>query len=187
MKDLILGEFRSHQETIRLTIESLLPVIQVAATMAIEAIRGGKKIIFCGNGGSAADAQHLAAELSGRYLKERVGLPGIAITTDSSALTAIANDYGFDMVFSRQVEAIASAGDLLVGISTSGKSPNVIKAFETARKIGCGTIGLSGRDGGQFGDICDLSIVVPSAETARIQETHILIGHIVCLLIEASV
>jgi len=147
-------------------------------------LKKGRKILICGNGGSAADAQHIAAELTGRYKIERKGLPAIALTTDTSALTAIGNDYGYEHVFSRQVEALARKGDLLIGISTSGNSRNVIYALQKAKEIGCRTIGFSGKGGGKMNDVCDLNIIVPSDDTARIQEMHIMIGHILCQLID---
>ena len=142
--------------------------------------------MFCGNGGSAADSQHLAAELTGRFIHDRRPLAAIALSTDSSALTCIGNDYSFDEVFARQVAGLGRAGDLLIGISTSGNSRNVIRAVEEAKKLGMQTIGLLGRDGGQLRTLCDHSIVVPSAVTARIQECHILIGHTLCGLIEQA-
>ena len=154
-------------------------VLAQAADMA-ERLRRGCKILICGNGGSAADAQHFAAELSGRYLKERRALAGIALTTDSSALTAIGNDYGFDRVFSRQVEALGRPGDLLVGISTSGNSPNVILAVEAAKGLGMRTLGLLGRDGGKLAGAVDEALVVPSSVTARIQEVHQMVYHFWC-------
>ena len=140
--------------------------------------------MLCGNGGSAADAQHIAAELTGRYKTERDALAGIALTTDTSALTAIGNDYGYEFVFSRQLEALGREGDLLIAISTSGNSGNVVKALELARKIGIKTIGLSGRTGGAMNELCELNLVVPSNDTPRIQEMHIMIGHIICQAID---
>jgi len=184
MIDTIKKEFRGHKEVIEKTIDSILPDVEKASVMAIQTLKNGNKILFCGNGGSAADAQHIAAELSGRYKKERKGLAGIAITTDTSVLTAVGNDYGYDRVFDRQVEALANKGDLLMGISTNGNSQNVINAFKVAKAMGCSTIGLSGRDGGKFNDVCDLNVIVPSDNTPRIQEMHILIGHTVCQLID---
>jgi len=145
-----------------------------------ERLRRGCKVLVCGNGGSAADAQHFAAELSGRYVKERRALAGVALTTDTSAITAIGNDYGFDQIFSRQVEALGRPGDLLVGISTSGNSPNVIRAVEAAKSLGMKTLGLLGRDGGKLAGLCDDALVVPSSVTARIQETHLMIYHFWC-------
>jgi D-sedoheptulose 7-phosphate isomerase len=152
--------------------------------LAAETLRSGGKILFCGNGGSASDSQHLAAELTGRFIKDRRPLAAIALTTDTSALTSIANDYAFKQVFARQVIALGRPGDLLVGISTSGNSKNIICAVETANAIGMTSVGLLGRDGGQLRALCDHAIVVPSDETARIQESHIFIGHTLCGLIE---
>jgi len=149
-----------------------------------ERLRRGCRILVCGNGGSAADAQHFAAELSGRYVKERRALAGIALTTDTSALTAIGNDYGFDQVFSRQVEALGRPGDLLVGISTSGNSANVIRAVEAAKAAGMKTLGLLGKDGGALKDLMDDALVVPTTVTARVQEIHQMIYHFWCEVID---
>lgn len=161
-------------------------VLEKIAAVITEAINNGNKILFAGNGGSAADSQHFAAEMSGRFKKERRGLPGIALTTDSSALTAIANDYGYDNVFSRQVEALAKPGDVFVCFSTSGNSPNIFKAADKALEIGCKTIGFLGKDGGTIKSKCNISFIVPAPVTARIQETHLLAYHIVCELIDNS-
>ena len=158
-------------------------IVAQAADMA-ERLKRGCRILVCGNGGSAADAQHFAAELSGRYVKERRALAGIALTVDSSALTAIGNDYGFDRVFSRQVEALGRPGDLLVGISTSGNSPNVMLAVEAAKKLGMRTLALVGRDGGKLKAIADDALVVPSPVTARIQEVHLMIYHFWCEILD---
>jgi D-sedoheptulose 7-phosphate isomerase len=152
-----------------------------------ERLKRGCRILVCGNGGSAADAQHFAAELSGRYVKERRALAGIALTTDTSALTAIGNDYGFEKVFSRQVEALGRPGDLLVGISTSGNSPNVILAVEAAKEQGMKTLGLLGRDGGKLLALCDEALVIPTAITARIQEVHQMVYHFWCEVIDAHI
>ncbi|KYJ86422.1 D-sedoheptulose 7-phosphate isomerase [Sulfurovum riftiae] len=184
MKQMIQAEFEAHRKTIDDTIEILIPVVEQASHMFIDTLQNGNKILLCGNGGSASDAQHIAAELTGRYKSERRGLPGIALTTDTSALTAISNDYGYDRVFERQVEALANKGDLLIGISTSGNSKNVIAAFKTAKELGCNCLGLSGRDGGKMNEVCDLNIVVPSNDTPRIQEMHILIGHTLCQAVD---
>jgi len=184
MKKMIQAEFEAHRQTIEATIEKLVPTVEEASQILIETLKSGHKILLCGNGGSAADAQHIAAELTGRYKSERKGLPGIALTTDTSALTAIANDYGYDHVFVRQVEALANKGDLLIGISTSGNSKNIISAFKVAKAIGCNCIGFSGRDGGEMNKVCDLNIVVPSNDTPRIQEMHILIGHTLCQAVD---
>jgi len=177
---MIESELNSHKETIEKTIKELQNYIYTACVLVSEAIVDGKKLILFGNGGSAADAQHIAAELTGRYKSERRGLPAIALTTDTSALTAIGNDYGYKEVFKRQVEALANKGDVVIGISTSGNSKNVIKALKKAKKRGCKTIGFSGKDGGKMSEVCDINIVVPSNNTPRIQEMHILIGHIIC-------
>ena len=159
-------------------------IVTQAEDMA-ERLKRGCRILVCGNGGSAADAQHFAAELSGRYVKERRALAGIALTTDSSALTAIGNDYGFESIFSRQVEALGRPGDLLVAISTSGNSPNIIRAVESAKELGLKTLGLLGRDGGKLKDLCDDALVVPNAVTARIQEIHLMTYHFWCEAIDA--
>lgn len=166
-------------------LDAIRADIEAAARTISAALNRGARILFCGNGGSAADAQHIAAELVGRYVAERRGLPAIALSTDTSMLTAIGNDYGFDHVFARQVEAQARPGDVLVGISTSGNSPNVIAAVEAARRHGCISIGLLGRDGGKLREQVDLAVVVNAAQTAHIQECHILIGHIWCAWVDA--
>ncbi|HEY9194811.1 MAG TPA: D-sedoheptulose 7-phosphate isomerase [Mucilaginibacter sp.] len=181
---MVLNELIDHQNTIRLVIDTLTGDIEKACEMMTSALKNGNKVLFAGNGGSAADAQHLAAELTGRFVKERQALPGIALTVDTSAMTAIANDYHYDRVFARQVEAYARPGDLFIGISTSGNSQGILNAFETATKYGCKTLGLSGRDGGKMNGLCDLNIVIPSNATARIQEMHILIGHIMCQAVD---
>ncbi|MGX3046024.1 D-sedoheptulose 7-phosphate isomerase [Helicobacter sp. T3_23-1056] len=164
--------------------KSLESSIIKVAKLITDSLQNGGKLIAFGNGGSAADAQHFAAELSGRYKKERKALAGIAISTDTSALTAIGNDYGFEVVFSRQVEAIAKKGDVLFGISTSGNSANVLKAFESGKSIGCKCVGLSGKGGGKMSDLSDINLVIPSDNTPRIQEAHILVIHALCGLIE---
>jgi D-sedoheptulose 7-phosphate isomerase len=184
MQNAIIKEFLAHQETIEKTIQTMQEPLLKASKLAVETLRAGNKILICGNGGSAADAQHFAAELTGRYKTERRGLPGIALTTDTSALTAIGNDYGYDRVFDRQVEALAQKGDLLIGISTSGNSKNVINALKVAREMGCKTLGLTGRDGGAMNDLCDVNLVVPSDDTPRIQEMHILFEHTICQIID---
>jgi len=158
--------------------------IAAAADMSIGALTAGGKIIFCGNGGSAADSQHLAAELMGRYKRDRDPLPAMALTVDTSALTAIANDYHYDQVFSRQLGGIGRAGDILIALSTSGDSANVLYALEKAREIGISSIGLTGNTGGEMKSICDICICAPSAETNHIQEMHIAIGHMICGIIE---
>jgi D-sedoheptulose 7-phosphate isomerase len=181
---MVLNELKDHQNIIQRVIDTLTGDIETACEMITSAIKSGNKVLLAGNGGSAADAQHIAAELSGRFVKHRKALPGIALTVDTSALTAIANDYGYEHVFARQVEAYAQPGDLFIGISTSGNSPGILNAFETATKFKCKTLGLSGRDGGKMNGICELNIIVPSDITARIQEMHILIGHILCKAVD---
>jgi D-sedoheptulose 7-phosphate isomerase len=165
-------------------MSSLIDRVEIAAQLCIDSLQDGGKILIFGNGGSAADAQHIAAELVGRYKMDRKGMPAIALTTDTSTITAISNDFGYEHVFERQVEALANKGDVLIGISSSGTSGNVIHGLKMATKIGCRSIGFSGSDGGEMNQICDINIVVPSEDTPRIQEMHILIGHIICHLIE---
>jgi D-sedoheptulose 7-phosphate isomerase len=179
----IRDEFKSHLETFVAT-ESLAEEIGQAGELLAGTLKAGHKVLLFGNGGSAADAQHLAAELTGRYKTERRGLPAIALTTDTSALTAIANDYGFEHIFERQIEATGSPGDLLIAISTSGNSPNIIRALEYGKKAGMKSIGLSGKGGGDMKKHCNTNIIIPSNDTARIQEMHILIGHILCGVVD---
>jgi len=158
--------------------------IKKAAEMIISSVKKGGKVLLCGNGGSAADCQHIAAELVGRFKKERKAIPAIALTTDTSILTAIGNDYGYDVTFKRQVEALGNKNDVLIGISTSGNSKNVLEAVELANKIGMATIGLTGEGGGKLSRIAKLAINVPSKNTPRMQESHIVIAHIICELVE---
>lgn len=181
---IIESEIQDHINLVSLIQESLSKKIILATNHIQDAIENGNKIILFGNGGSAADAQHIAAEFTGRFVKERKGLPAISLTTDTSALTAIGNDYGFDYVFSRQVEAIANNGDILIGISTSGNSKNVINAFKIGKELNCFTISLTGKDGGELVPISDLNINIDHAITARIQEMHILVGHLICSIID---
>lgn len=187
MKQAIIKEFQSHLETIQNVIGSMEDDLQEASQMVVNTLQKGNKVLLCGNGGSAADAQHIAAELTGRYKTERRGLPAIALTTDTSALTAIGNDYGYDRVFDRQVEALVNEGDILIGISTSGNSKNVINALSLAKEMGCKTLGLSGKNGGAMNDVCDLNLVVPSSDTPRIQEMHILFGHTICQCVDDNI
>ena len=184
MKKIIEFEFNEHLKTTKATMDCIYESVESAAQICIDALKNSRKILIFGNGGSAADAQHIAAELVGRYKVERKGLPAIAITTDSSALTCISNDYGYEQVFSRQVEALANTGDVAIGISTGGTSTNVISALDIAKNIGCKTIGFSGRGGGEMNTLCDVNLVVPDGDTPRIQEMHILIGHTICQLID---
>lgn len=160
-------------------------IASIAAQMATS-LQAGGKIMFCGNGGSAADAQHLAAELLGRYLRSRKALPALALTTDSSALTAIGNDFGFETIFARQIEGLGRAGDVLVAISTSGNSANILQAVRMAQTLGLTTIGLTGAGGGALAELCDLCLRVPSTDTPHIQEMHIAVGHLLCGLVETA-
>jgi D-sedoheptulose 7-phosphate isomerase len=186
MKQILLQQVQAAIDLKRAFFDAELDHILRQADDMAERLRRGCRVLVCGNGGSAADAQHLAAELSGRYRKERRALAGIALTTDTSALTAIGNDYGFDQVFSRQVEALGRPGDLLIGISTSGNSPNVVRAVEAAKGLGMRTLGLLGRDGGKLKALVDDALVVPSPVTARIQEVHQMIYHFWCEALDAQ-
>jgi D-sedoheptulose 7-phosphate isomerase len=171
-------------QTVERSAAKLAETIDACAQTLAAALRDGHKILVMGNGGSAADAQHLAAELVGRFLRERKALPAIALTTDSSILTAVGNDYGFDRVFERQVEALAVPGDVVIGISTSGNSPNVLLALQAAKAAGCTTVGLLGRDGGKIAPLVDVNLLVASTQTPHIQEVHAIIVHILCDLVE---
>ena len=184
MKNVILSELMSHKKTIDDVVDLIQEDILKASKMAVSTLKNKRKIILCGNGGSAADAQHIAAELTGRYKCKRAGLPAIAITTDTSAITAIGNDYGYDRVFDRQVESICQEGDLLIAISTSGNSQNIINAILMARKYKANIISFTGNDGGKMKSISDVNVVIPSSNTPRIQEMHILVGHIMCQIID---
>lgn len=183
---LIQRSLQEHLEAIQALLQTKLTEIELAGAVLREALSEGHKILLCGNGGSAADAQHIAAELVGRYELPRRAWPAIALTTDTSALTALSNDFGYEDVFARQIEALAGAGDVLLALSTSGASPNVIKAAETASRLGCKTIALTGGAGEPLASLCDLAVVVPSLRTSRIQEAHITIGHLWCELIDAE-
>jgi D-sedoheptulose 7-phosphate isomerase len=180
------NSFEEHLILVNNCIKCLKEPIIEACEIVDKALKNGNKILIFGNGGSAADAQHIAAEFTGRFVKERVGLPAIALTTDTSALTAIGNDYGFSYIFSRQIEALANEGDVLIGISTSGNSQNVLNAFIAGDKIRTQNIGFSGNTGGKMSEILKNNIVVPSSTTARIQEIHILMGHIICQYIDSK-
>jgi len=186
VKEEIRLQLQSHCEVMAAVERELLPAIEKGAELLIAAYKSGNKLLVMGNGGSAADAQHFAAEMVGRFKLERPALPALALTTDTSILTAIGNDYGFDRVFVRQVEAHAVAGDVVVGISTSGNSPNVQAALELAAEKGCRTMALLGRDGGSIKEVAELSLIVPSNDTPRIQEGHIAIIHILCDLVEKT-
>ncbi len=171
-------------EAVLAATKTLLPDIEVAGMLIKKALMTGHKILFCGNGGSAADAQHLAAEIVGRFQKERRAFPAVALTVDTSILTAVANDYGYDTVFSRQVQALGEEGDVLVGISTSGNSANVLQAIAEAHAKHMTVIGMTAIGGGKMKDQCDLCLAVPAKTTARAQEMHIMIGHILCEIAE---
>ena len=186
MQSIIINEFKEHIATSNKTMLHINTHIETAAKICITSLKNKKKILIFGNGGSAADSQHIAAELVSRYKTEREGLAAIALTTDTSILTAIGNDYGYDRIFSRQIEALASSGDVAIGISTGGTSQNVVNALISAKKHGCKLIGFSGREGGSFNSICDVNIIIPSDDTPRIQEMHILVGHTICHLIELA-
>jgi D-sedoheptulose 7-phosphate isomerase len=189
LTQLVAAQFRQTAENLQLMTKDtalLTAVVQVAGA-CVEALRQGHKILFAGNGGSAADAQHLAGELVSRFAYDRPGLPAFALTTDTSVLTAIGNDYGYEKLFARQVEAVGGSGDVFFGLSTSGRSPNVLNALDAARTKGLVTVGMTGRAGGQMPERCDYLLRVPSDSTPRIQEGHIAIGHAICQIIEAQI
>lgn len=189
MKNYIINQINDSAATKKAIVENdaLVNLLVEVAQVCVEVYRKGKKILIAGNGGSAADAQHFAAELVGRYGFDRPSLPSIALTTDTSNLTAIGNDYGYEYVFSRQLEGLGQEGDLFIGISTSGNSQNVINAFESAKHKGITTVALAGRDGGKMAAMADYAIVVPSNATPRIQESHLLIEHMICDIIEKEI
>lgn len=187
MKDYIDAEFRKALANMQ-ALAADAPLhddLQRAVEACVEALRGGGKLLFCGNGGSAADAQHWAGELVSRFYYDRPGLAAIALTTDTSILTAVGNDYGYDYTFARQVEALGRAGDVLVAISTSGNSPNVLRAAEAARARGMRVLAFTGRHGGTLAPLADIAFRMPSDETPRIQEGHEFVGHLLCALVEA--
>ncbi|MDF2476426.1 MAG: gmhA [Sphingobacterium sp.] len=181
---IFIRSLKEHEDLLAIVREKLSLDINRASEWIAQAFSKSKKLMIIGNGGSASDAQHIAAEFTGRFLGDRIPLPAISLTTDTSALTAIANDFGYEHVFSRQIAAIGNPNDVLMAISTSGKSKSVINAINTANMMGIKSIGLSGNDGGFMKDICQLNIIVESRNTARIQEMHILIGHILCEYID---
>ncbi len=185
VKNIIESAFEKHLETIGKTALALSGDLERCGIMLVEALTAGRKILIMGNGGSAADSQHFAAEIAGRFLRERKALPALALSTDTSILTAVSNDFGFEEVFKRQVEALAKPGDVIVGISTSGRSENVRRALSAGREMGCRTIGILGGEGGTIREMVEIPLIVPSEETPRIQETHVLIIHILCELIDA--
>lgn len=184
IKDIIDKNFDEHFSTLELVNDKLDEIIELVGKELAASLANGGTLFWCGNGGSAADSQHLAAELVGRFKKNRRALRSVALTTDTSVLTCVANDYSYNDIFSRQIEALGRSGDVLVGISTSGNSDNVIQALKTAREMGLITIAMLGKDGGITKKLVDHSLIIPSNSTARIQEMHILIGHILCEIIE---
>lgn len=184
MIELVINSFRESAETklafVELYAEQILEVGRIIA----QALKDGNKLLLFGNGGSAADAQHIAAEIVGRFKKEREALPAIALTTDTSILTAVGNDYGFERVFERQISALCMPGDVVIGITTSGNSPNVVRGLAKAHDLGATTVAFTGRDGGKVVEVAHYSFVVPSYDTARIQECHITLGHVLCEIID---
>jgi D-sedoheptulose 7-phosphate isomerase len=184
MRKKISEHFEGHGRVLETVAKDLAGGIADCALLLSAALQGNNKLLIMGNGGSAADAQHFAAELVGRFLRERRALPAVALTTDSSILTAVGNDYGFDEVFKRQVEALAVPGDVVIGISTSGNSENVCRALQAAAQAGCKTVGLLGRDGGRLAGMVDLGLIVPARHTPFIQEAHVTIIHLLCDLVE---
>lgn len=179
------GEHAAHMAMFS-AMEPLFPLISDVGIAMQNTIKNGGKVLLMGNGGSAADSQHIAAEIVGRFKKERKGLPAIALTTDTSILTSVGNDYGYDYIFARQIEALCRPEDLVIGLTTSGNSANVVSAIEAAKTVGATTVGLTGGTGGKLNALCDYNIVVPSDVTARIQEAHIFIGHSLCEILESE-
>ncbi|NQZ85565.1 MAG: D-sedoheptulose 7-phosphate isomerase [Nanoarchaeales archaeon] len=184
METAIKSYLEENIETKKQILENNVDDISNIVKKVIDCLKSGNKILICGNGGSAADSQHFAAELIGRYKLERVSLPAIALTTDTSIITAIGNDYGYDKIFSKQVEGLGQKGDILIGISTSGNSQNILEAYNVAKSRGVTCIGLLGRDGGEMAELGDLNFIVPSNNTPRIQEAHILVIHTICEIME---
>ena len=181
---LLTDSLQEHLETLQALLRSNINDIEQSGQMICDALVAGKKILLCGNGGSAADAQHIAAELVGCYEKQRRSWPAIALTTDTSALTAVSNDLGYEQVFARQLAGLAQTGDVLIAISTSGRSKNVLKAVERARELGCRTIALTGSSPDPLGSMCDFTVAVPASRTSRVQEAHITIGHLWCEMVD---
>jgi len=179
------GEHAAHTAMFN-ALAPLFPTINDVGIAMQNTIQNGGKILIMGNGGSAADSQHIAAEIVGRFKKERKGMPAIALTTDTSILTSVGNDYGYDYIFARQIEALCRPEDLVIGITTSGNSANVVRAIEAAKVIGATTVGLTGGTGGKLKDLCDFNLVMPSNVTARIQEAHIFVGHSLCEILESD-
>ena len=182
--EVLTKSLQEHLETIQKIIDSKLADIERSGQMICEALSSGQKVLLCGNGGSAADAQHIAAELVGCYEKQRRSWPAIALTTDTSALTAVSNDLGYEQVFARQILGLAQPGDVLIAISTSGKSKNVLRAAEQARELGCKTIALTGATAEPLAGLCDIAVAVPSSRTSRVQEVHITVGHLWCEMVD---
>ncbi|MGQ0442277.1 MAG: SIS domain-containing protein [Methylophilaceae bacterium] len=179
------GEHAAHMVMFN-TLEPLFPLICSVGIRLQTCIQNGGKILLMGNGGSAADSQHIAAEIVGRFKKERKGMPAIALTTDTSILTSVGNDYGYDYIFARQIEALCRPEDLVIGITTSGNSANVVRAIEAAKQIGATTVGLTGGTGGKLTALCDYNLIIPANVTARIQEAHIFVGHCLCEILESD-
>ena len=182
--NMLRQSLEEHLQAINSVLDAGLASVESSGRVICDALAAGNKILLCGNGGSAADAQHIAAELVGRYEDQRRAYPAISLTTDTSALTAVSNDFGYEEVFARQVQALASPGDVLIAISTSGKSPNVVKAAESAKSLGCKVIGLTGRHAEPLADYCFITVQVLSERTARVQEAHITIGHLWCEMVD---
>ena len=180
----LANSLQEHLATIQKLLDSKLSEIEQSGQLICEALTSGRKVLLCGNGGSAADAQHIAAELVGCYEKQRRSWPAIALTTDTSALTAVSNDLGYEQVFARQVLGLAQPGDVLVAISTSGKSKNVLRAAEQARELGCKSIALTGATAEPLASLCDVTVAVPSNRTSRVQEAHITVGHLWCEMVD---
>jgi D-sedoheptulose 7-phosphate isomerase len=183
--EFLLRELQAHTEMFA-QLQSIFPQVKAVANEMRATMQRGGKILIMGNGGSAADSQHIAAEIVGRYKKERRGWPAIALTTDTSILTSVGNDYGYDYIFARQIEALCRPEDLVIGITTSGNSKNVVNAIIEANSIGATTVGLTGGTGGKLSELCKFNIVMPSSDTPRIQEAHIFIGHSLCGMLEAD-
>ncbi|HNQ50138.1 MAG TPA: D-sedoheptulose 7-phosphate isomerase [Candidatus Omnitrophota bacterium] len=180
IKDILLQSIQIKEDLLHTRIDQIIDL----SNMVIDSLKKGGKVMLFGNGGSASDSQHIAAELVGRYQKDRAALPAIALTTNTSIITAIANDYGYEAVFAKQVEALGAKNDIVIGISTSGKARNVAAGIKQAKKMGIKTIVFTGGDGGEIAKMADVSLVVPSKVTARIQEAHIAVGHIICEVVE---
>ena len=185
-QSLLVRSLEEHLDCLKTLLNTQLEEIQQTGDVICQTLLAGNKILLCGNGGSAADAQHIAAELVGRYERARQAFPAIALTTDTSALTALSNDFGYEEVFSRQVLAHARKGDLLIAISTSGRSASIVRAVQTAKELGCQTLALTGGDGGELAPLCDHRLIVTAARTSRIQEAHITIAHLWCEMVDQS-